>query len=29
MCEERKVELGREKVEGVNFQTEVFAYMVN
>ena len=28
VCEERKVELGRE-VEGVNFQTEVFAYMVN
>ena len=27
-CEERKVEFGR-KVEGVNFQTEVLARMVN
>ena len=28
VCEERKVEIGRE-VEGVNFQTEVLACMVN
>ena len=27
-CEERKVDLGR-KVEGVKFQTEVLACMVN